>query len=147
MAGAFHPFRHMDKSFRCMEFYDRKAQSASFLGVCIFYDRRELFCPRILSFHSGSCWVRLIFSGSLKKAYQRKGELASAWDLPQSKPIRGRHKESIFIFILRKDFIKIFSMDFKNLCNNPDENLHENILRKKLSLFRSFLAQKSGENL
>jgi hypothetical protein len=51
--------------------------------------------------------------GSLKKAYQRKGELASAWDLPQAKPIRGRHKERIFIFILRKDFIKIFSFDFK----------------------------------
>ena len=80
-----------------MDFYDRKAQSVSFLGVCIFYDRRELFCLRILSFRSGSCWVRLIFLGSLKKAYQRKGELASAWDLPQAKPIRGRHKESIFI--------------------------------------------------
>jgi hypothetical protein len=36
--------------------------------------------------------------GSLKKVYQRKGELASAWDLPHAKPIRGRHKESIFIF-------------------------------------------------
>ena len=30
----------------------------------IFYDRRELFCPRILSFRSGSRWVRLIFLGS-----------------------------------------------------------------------------------
>ena len=64
----------------------------------IFYDRRELFCPRILSFRSGSRWVRLIFLGSLKKAYQRKGELASAWDLQQAKPIRGRHKESILIY-------------------------------------------------
>ena len=109
MAGAFHPFRHMDKSFRCMEFYDRKAQSASFLGVCIFYDRRELFCLRILSFRSGACWVRLIFSGSLKKAYQRKGELASAWDLPQAKPIRGRHKESILIFFFSAKIFSKFS--------------------------------------
>ena len=73
----------------------------------IFYDRRELFCPRILSFRSDSCWVRLIFLGSPPKAYQRKGELASAWDLQQAKPIRGRHKESILILILRKDFIKM----------------------------------------
>jgi hypothetical protein len=102
----------MDKSFRCMEFYDRKAQSASFLGVCIFYDHRELFCPRILSFHSGSCWVRLIFLGSLKKAYQRKGELASAWGLPQAKPIRGRHKESIFIFFFQRRFFQDFQHGF-----------------------------------
>ena len=54
-------------------FYDRKAQSVSFFGVWIFYDRRELFCPRISSFRSGSRWVRLIFLGSpQKKAYQKK---------------------------------------------------------------------------
>jgi hypothetical protein len=42
--------------------------------------------------------VRAHFLGKpQKRAYQRKGELASAWDLPQAKPIRGRHKESIFI--------------------------------------------------
>ena len=38
----------------------------------IFYDRRELFCPRILSFRSGSCWVRTHFLGKPPKAYQRK---------------------------------------------------------------------------
>jgi len=66
-----------------------------------FYDRRELFCPRILSFRSGSCWVRAHFLGKPpKKAYKRKGELASTWDLPQAKPIKGRHKESIFISFL-----------------------------------------------
>jgi hypothetical protein len=41
--------------------------------------------------------VRAHFLGKPQKAYQRKGELASAWDLPQAKPIRGRHKESILI--------------------------------------------------
>jgi hypothetical protein len=31
--------------------------------AAFFYDRRELFCPRILSFRSGSRWVRAHFLG------------------------------------------------------------------------------------
>ena len=33
------------------------------LNKRFFYDRRELFCPRILSFRSGSRWVRAHFLG------------------------------------------------------------------------------------
>ena len=47
-----------------------------------FYDRRELFCPRILSFRSGSRWVRLIFLGSLKKGLPEKRRTRISWDLP-----------------------------------------------------------------
>ena len=42
------------------------------LNKRFFYDRRELFCPRILSFRSGSCWVRAHFLGKPQKVYQRK---------------------------------------------------------------------------
>ena len=38
----------------------------------IFYDRRELFCPRILSFRSGSRWVGLIFLGSPQRLTREK---------------------------------------------------------------------------
>jgi hypothetical protein len=38
-------------------------------------------------------------------------------------------------------------MDFKNLSNNQDENLHENILRENKSRFSRKLLQKSRENL
>ena len=38
----------------------------------IFYDRRELFCPRILSFRSASCWVRTHFSWEAPKGLPEK---------------------------------------------------------------------------
>ena len=47
-------------------------QSVSFLGVCIFYDRRELFCLRILSFRSVSRWVRAHFLGKPQKGLPEK---------------------------------------------------------------------------
>ena len=38
----------------------------------IFYDRRELFCPRILSFRSGSRWVRAHFLGKPQRLTREK---------------------------------------------------------------------------
>ena len=37
-----------------------------------FYDRRELFCPRILSFRSGSCWVGAHFLGKPSRFTREK---------------------------------------------------------------------------
>ena len=51
------------------------------LNKRFFYDRRELFCLRILSFRSGSCWVRLIFLGS-PKGLSEKRRTRISWDLP-----------------------------------------------------------------
>ncbi len=89
-------------------------QSISFLGVCIFYDRRELFCPRILSFRSGSCWVRLIFSGSLKKRLTREKENSHQLGFATSKAHKRETQGKYFYLVFfSKDFIKIFSLDFK----------------------------------
>ena len=83
-------FRRIDKSvlpftewinlfpFRCM----------------IFYDRRELFCPRILSFCSGSRWCEAHFIGKPKKGLPEKRRTRISWDLPQAKPkmeTQGKH--------------------------------------------------------
>ena len=114
MAGAFHPFRHMDKSFRCMEFYDRKAQSASFLGVCIFYDRRELFCLRILSFRSGSCWVRAHFLGKPQKGLPEKRRTRISMGFATSKAHKRETQGKYFdLLFFSKDFFKIFRFDLK----------------------------------
>ena len=40
----------------------------------IFYDRRELFCPRILSFRSGSRWVGAHFLGKPSKRLTKEKE-------------------------------------------------------------------------
>ena len=42
------------------------------LNKRFFYDRRELFCPRILSFRSGSRWVRAHFLGKPPRLTREK---------------------------------------------------------------------------
>ena len=49
------------------------------------------------------------------------------------------------LLFFSKDFFKIFRFDFKNLSNNPDENLHENILRENKSRFSRKLLQNVEE--
>ena len=58
----------------------------------------KLFCPRILSFRSGSRWVRAHFLGK-PKGLPEKRRTRISWDLPKAKPIRGIHKESILISV------------------------------------------------
>ena len=98
-----------------MDFYDRKAQSVSFLGVCIFYDRRELFCLRILSFRSGSRWVRLIFLGSpqgLPEKRRTRISMGFATSKTHKRETQGKY---FYLVFFSKDFIKIFSLDLKSL--------------------------------
>ena len=63
-----------------------------------------------------------------------------------------------FYLLSQQGFYQDFQLGFKNLCNNPDENLHENILRENKAYFaRASLRTskrsaaegkaKSGENL
>ena len=68
-----------------------------------FYDRRELFCPRILSFRSGSRWVRLIFLGNPQGLPEKRRTRISR-DLPQAKPkmeTQGKHFDLFHIEPLR----------------------------------------------
>ena len=65
----------------------------------IFYDRRELFCPRILSFCSGSRWCEAHFIGKPKKGLPEKRKTRISWDLLQAKPkmeTQGKHFDLVF---------------------------------------------------
>ena len=76
----------------------------------VFYDRRELFCPRILSFRSGSRWVRAHFLGKPSRLTKEK-ENSHQLGFAKSKAHKRRHKESILIY---------FTLNFL-----PDTNIRE----------------------
>jgi hypothetical protein len=70
-----------------------------FLSLHDFYDRRELFCPRILSFCSGSRWCEAHFIGKPKKGLPEKRKTRISWDLLQAKPkmeTQGKHFDLVF---------------------------------------------------
>ena len=71
------------------------------LNKRFFYDRRELFCPRILSFRSGSRWVRTHFLGKPQKGLPEKRRTRISMGFATSKA----HK--------RETQGKYFDLDFK----------------------------------
>ena len=82
----------------------------------IFYDRRELFCLRILSFRSGSCWVRAHFLGKPQKGLPEKRRTRISMGFATSKAHKRETQGKYFdLLFFSKDFFKIFSEDFSDL--------------------------------
>ena len=113
------------------------------LSLHVFYDRRELFCPRILSFRSVSCWVRLIFWGSLKKGLPKERRTRISWDLPQAKPkmeTQGKYFDLVFREIT-SCFRFLTDNNFsQNSTNYASSSLRLIMLRQvvELTLFRYY---------
>ena len=85
----------------------------------IFYDRRELFCPRILSFRSDFRWVRAHFLGKPQKGLPKEKENSHQQGFATSKAhkreTQGKHFDLFHIESFLPDTINIKRKDAEAL--------------------------------
>jgi len=74
----------------------------------IFYDRRELFCLRILSFRSGSCWVRAPFLGKPQKGLPEKRRTRISMGFATSKTHKRETQGKYFYLLFQQGFYQDF---------------------------------------
>ena len=103
----------------------------------IFYDRRELFCPRILSFRSGSRWVRAHFLGKPSRFTREKEnshQQGFATSKAHKRETQGKHFDLFLIEPLR-NFLSVKS------CLLPYNNFRFFRVFRVQSFFRESFAR------